>query len=108
MPELRITASRARLSHAERASSEQGEEDSMTRSDFGRTVMQELAERRGVASHEWLASLLDRALEIGHAEMRDRVASVYGRSAAESATQTDEWNDRDPMREHMPILMGAP
>jgi hypothetical protein len=105
MPELRIAARRAHLSHAERTTIEQSQEDSMTRAELGRTAMQELAERRGIADREWLASLLDRALELGHAEMRDRVASVYGRDAAESATQTDEWNDRDAMREHMPILM---
>jgi hypothetical protein len=105
MPELRITASRAYLSHAERATGEQGQEDSMTRTELGKVTMQELAERRGVADREWLASLLDRALEVGHVEMRDRVASVWGRAAAEIATRTDEWNEQQAMREHLPILV---
>jgi hypothetical protein len=77
----------------------------MTRRDLGRVVMQEFAQRRGVADREWLISLLDRALEVGHGEMRDRVASVYGRTAAESATQEDEWNEQRPMRDHMAILV---
>jgi hypothetical protein len=77
----------------------------MTRAELGRAAMQELAERRGTADREWLAWLIDRALEVGRAEMRDRVASVWGRAAAEIATRTDEWNEQQVMREHMPILI---
>ncbi|MDP1868767.1 MAG: hypothetical protein Q8L13_20825 [Bradyrhizobium sp.] len=77
----------------------------MTRAELGRAVMQEFAERRGVADREWLASLLDRAIEVGHIEIKDRVAETWGRAASNIATKPEEWSDERPMRDLMPILM---
>jgi hypothetical protein len=102
MPELRITPGGARLSHAERAASEQSQEDSMTtRAELGQVVAREIAERG--ADRQWICSLLDRAVEVGQEEIKGRVAHVWGPMAADIATRANGWAELLDMECHVPI-----
>jgi len=51
----------------------------------------ELAENGGNASREWIALLLDRALEVRQQEIIGRVRRSQGPFLAQIATQPDEW-----------------
>lgn len=73
----------------------------MKRPELGQVAMRELAERNGVADREWIASLLDRAIEVGRNEMKGRVARTLGPFVAETATRPDDWAELLDMECHM-------
>ncbi|MFZ2155502.1 MAG: hypothetical protein WAV72_05195 [Bradyrhizobium sp.] len=74
----------------------------MTRAELGRLAMQGIAERNGVADREWLASILDQAIEVGREEIYKHVER-YQVNRVES--NPDYWTEYYAMREHMPILI---
>lgn len=76
----------------------------MTRADLGQIAIQELINRAGRADREWLASLLDRAIEVGHEEMRGRLTRSLGPFVASVGTQVDEWCEHLDMEGHMPTV----
>ena len=76
----------------------------MTRAELGQIVAQEIAERG--ADREWIASLLDRAVEVGHEEVRNRVAGVWGVFAAEICTRPSNWVELLDFDCHIPYKTG--
>jgi hypothetical protein len=47
-------------------------------------------------------SILDRALEVGHQEIRGRVRDTMGEFVAETATHTENWAEVLDADTHMP------
>jgi hypothetical protein len=101
MPELRITSRRSSFSHAERTTGRQSHEDRMTRSELGVIAAEELADRCGVDDR--IASLLDRAIDVGQEEMKGRVTRALGPFVAETSTRVDDWVENFDMECPMPI-----
>jgi hypothetical protein len=60
----------------------------MTRADLGQDAARELAENGGIATREWICSLLDRAIAVGHTE----------------TTRQSNWPDLLDMECHMPVV----
>jgi hypothetical protein len=77
-------------------------EDGMARADLGQTVAQEIAARG--ADREWICSLLDRAINVGHEEIRGRIRRSNGPFLADIATQVDDWSEHGDMACHTPVV----
>jgi hypothetical protein len=63
--------------------------------------MREIRERNLEAEKEWIASLLDRAIETGREEMRGRVERTLGPFVAATVTRSGDWTEMLEMDLHM-------
>ena len=79
----------------------------MTRADLGQIAAQELAHNGGIATREWTCSLLDRAVDVGHAEIHGRVTRTLGPFVADVGTQVDDWCEHLDMECHMPVYTNS-
>ena len=76
----------------------------MTRGELGQVAMEELVARGGQADRVWIASLMDRAIQVGYDEVYSQIDRKLGPIIAHLAKGGETWPELLDMECHMPTV----